>query len=408
MLPVVVIKATQDAVQNTDQDTFQDANCETIAITDGVEHLVLYGSSQGANSDTDHTFTQLLHGSDVIGYAAGEGANIDGLAGVHACHGMRVIVGDGADTLKFQHRGNVNGGDYDIGAMAINAIPMTRFGGRGDGTTAGSYYWSGTNSGTDEVVNAPEDPTWTTLRSLTVKLADLDEDYLIYVSCEGDPGADSNECNVRLMIDGVEFKRRFEKEGEDAAVDKFCFSWSTVQSLSGTIDIDIEVYSGGGATTDYRRSNIFVVQGARWKQLISIKDPNVNPDQIGTYIDAGLLTATITPTQETEVVVHASIEGDTNDAGVAFTSRLLNETTSAIYREDTGSPNNNYIRDDLSIFMTHVETRSVETTYTVQFRVKPPGGGAEAKLRENSELILWELTPVEDDPRVEPLSLHIL
>jgi hypothetical protein len=407
---ITPICVSQDEEQSTTSTSYVDADCETEVLASGVDYLVIYCGNLGDTGTSGRAYMQLLHGSTAIGYAAGEGSGL----GVHgACgqiQGYALATGNGTDTLKFQFR-TVSATAY-AGAMSIIAIPLTEL-------TEGIDYWfDGTSSSTLEVQDAST--SWETLRSANFSIPDSG-DYLVLMSCEGRPNGASNTTasRTRYLIEST-YIAETEAGGVGTIVE---WEWdgdynnhamATMETLTaGSKTFKIECASRTSATTDFRRSNMFVFRKASFDQIVQTRDSTGDSSITSTsYVDFSGLDTTYTPNQD-EYVIALGYAIPGNDSAQITFMQLYNDSDSMEFRVDSGMYGNYFngtgggfttSSDLVPTIMANCKRYVSAKDWNVQCRVTAQTGKV-GRSRDNtsgieSNVIFWGLTPSGDVPVV--------
>jgi hypothetical protein len=311
MAEITPIYARQNTEQTTTSTTYVDASCETAALTDGVDYLVMYRGNTGASASTSVSKMRLVHDTDVIAEMIAESGFEANHYSSAECQGYARVTGDGVATLAFEFA--VSAGTGYAGSMSIVAVPLDQLVENHD------FFYSGTNSATLEVDNASFS-VWVEQRSATFAIGETG-DYLILMSSEGSPAASGggvgNAARVRWRHDSADLfpvaasqyaLKEWESDG-----DFFGFAFCGVKSLTvGDNTIDVECASRSTALGDYRRSRIWAIRANAFDQLVQLETLTGLNTTSDTFVD--FQAQAFTPNQ-TEDVIALSATYAASDAG---------------------------------------------------------------------------------------------
>jgi hypothetical protein len=398
MANITPIIAIQDTVQNTAQTTWQDASCETSALADGVEYLVIHCGNMGGDATSAEIEAQLLLGSTQIGYGASEGRGTSNNFDGGQINGYKRVTGNGTDTLKYQFDVITSGDTAYIGAMAIIAIPLTEL-------TENTDFWhSGTNSSSNEVTNAST--SGETLRTYSPTLPETG-DYLILMSAECTPGSGGTAYGLRASADGTDICQTDTstygwREEYETDTDWMNQAWCTMETLSsGSRTFLMRCASYTSATADFRRSNIWTFKKSAFEQIVQNKFSTGISDTSSTYINWSASDQAINPTEQSYIVALGYAVGRTSTYASPVIE-LYNATDTTSHRTESGEYINDYGtgNDRVGVFLAHCGQYNTGSD-TWRFRVRAPSGTVYwgRNLDDNgdiqSNLILWQLTTVE-------------
>lgn len=410
MASITPITAFQDTEQSTSSTTPVDANCETSALSNGVDYLIIYTGNVGGGATSEQPRMQLLFGSTVLGWVSGEGRGLDNHWDGAQCSGFRKVTGNGTDTLKFQIWCGLSGDLTYAGAMAIIAIPLTEL------TENTDYWFSGTNSGTDEVTDAST--SWETWRSQAFTLP-ASGDYLVLMSgecqAENSGGGQADSWGARYYVDSTEIVPMDTGTGhnqeweDDTDYDSVTVASLVLSLSSGSRTFKMECGSRGSATANFRRSNIFVIRKAAFDQIIQTRDTTGTSTTSTSFVDFSGLNTTYTPNQQEYVVVMAhTVPG--NSTTYTATTELLNDSDSTEHRVNSGEYNNDNGFDTercgVPNLLAHCGQYSTAKNWKVRFRADAGGTAVIGRNRPNtggveSNFIFWGLTTAE-----APTDMH--
>jgi len=380
-ISITPITAYQDTEQVTMSGTAVSANCTTAALADGIEYFVFYCGNFGGSTSSNTGALQFNLGSTIIGYAQGEGLSFNFHTSIKQCMGGRKVTGNGTDTLSFSFF--ANSGTVFAGAMAIIAIPLT------DLVENTDYWHSGTNSPDFELSDAVS--SWEPLRQITTTAFDVPVtgDYLVFPSCEGRPtsasGNGGDRTRVRFSIDGS-----FITAGDDS-VPQFVAEWednidinsitsASIQNLTaGEHTLLIEVASLVGQTrSDYRRSNLFVLNMSRFEQHVQTQDTTGASTTSTTFSDFSGLDQTYTPIQNEHVLHIAYLVGAHSTVNTAEIE-IRNKTDSTSHCISAGEYNNDngfdLNKDIIPFLALYSEQYSTAKSWSTRFKEGGNTGG---------------------------------
>ena len=395
---ITPITAFQDTQQSTSSTSLVDANCETSALSNGVNYLVIYCGNIGGNDNGAHVELVLIFGATTIARCTAEGTDQTTVLHVAAgaLHGYYIVTGDGTSTLKFQFRCITSLDTAYAGAMGIVAIPLTEL-------TQNSDYWYSV-SNTEDVVTNPS--TWTNLASQTWSLPETGN-YLILMSAEGgcDGSSTSDAPMVRFQLNGATLGSEYMEEWEDN-VDNMNFAKATVvncNSGDNTFRIQVTDEDGTSPSADFHRPRIVVIKCSAFNQIVDTSTSTGVSTISTTYVDWSALTTTYTPNQQEYVVVLANLNGLHSSSYHVPVFQIYDATASTAHREDSGEYGNDGYgtghgagADQMASIAVAVKQQSAATQWKVQIRTED---GSTAYYSQTgtgtghrSDLILWGLS----------------
>lgn len=422
MVALAILSTEENTEQTTTSSTFVNAggSSQTPVLANGVDYFVMYRASVANDISGSIGRGRIVLGpsgtdasTTVLGLCNADSANLNQANTGGQVQGFCRITGNGTDVLKFQIRAATD--TTRIGSMSIVAIPLDQL------TEGVDYFFSGTNSGTDEVTNAAVRPTYTTQRSATFNLPD-DGDYLVLMSSEGRPqGGSSAEAAIfRPSIAGTVPSpdpdvADYQYEWESNA-DRRNFAVAKIANLSaGSNTFEMLVASRNTAVSDYRRSRIAVFRVASFDQLTGTNVAAGGTEGLSTasstYVDASDLDTNYTPNQAEDVVILGSWTLVSNSIFDPPQCRIRNATDGINHNGGAGCIQNNASvtsgADNSVVFGVATENLGTTATRTYKAQAREPGGFATVYLGRNrtdgasseASLILWsmEATPLETD-----------
>lgn len=338
---IIPLTAFNDTPQNTTSTTLISANCTTAVLPNGVDHFVFYCGNHGGNTASARGTLQLDHGSTNIGLSHQEGLNVLHHTSQGQCFGGRMVTGNGIDALNFKFSTVSN--TCQVGAMSIMALPLAAL-------VEGQDYWfSGTNSASYEVSNAVS--SWEDLREITFTVP-VTGDYMVFPSAEGRPaealGSVADRTRVRMSVDGTFILEAstnsgvgYVSEWEDNAGVHNQAGVRVMNLTAGehTMLIECASVSGFTARSDYRRSNIFILNMQSFDQYIQTQDTTGQTTTSSTFADFTGLNQSYTPNQN-EHVLHLAYTVPSNSVNIPTSIEIRNSTNSTSHCVDAGEYNN--------------------------------------------------------------------
>lgn len=407
MASITPVVAVQETIQATSSETYVDCACETAALANGVEYLVIYRANSSNSSTFRHSDIQLLMGATQVAEAGGEGFFRDTQAyGGKVLQGFCKVTGNGTATLKFQHRINWDTETSWIDAQSIIAIPLTEL-------ASDDWYYSGVDAATLQLTDATFG-AWQTVRTANFALTATSEDWLVLASVEGKPDSASgvDGCRTRFRVGGATVGSEYWYTAEDV-VDWQGIAFAKVEAaLSGTTAFAIEGRSAGITNlADYRRPRIFAIRKDAFDQMVSAVDTTGSITSSTTYVDFTALDTTYTPNQ-TEHVVALSFGvyiADPSGGDTTVLQRLYNSTDATVFVDDAGTtgPGDDIglDSDQQMLVLSATEQLAAAKTYKLQHRMITGGtssaigkgntvdsGAASSQPGIYSGLIVWGLT----------------
>jgi len=386
--------------QNTTSTSPVDSSCETSALEDGVDYLVIYVNNAGSDSDSNRAHVQLLFGSSVIAQTEGEGKGLDYHWDSVQLQGFARVTGDGSSTLKFQFWIE-SSGTARVGGQYIIAIPLKYL------VEGYDFFYSGTNSDTEEESDVSS--SWTTLRSATWNTANTE--YIVLMSAECNAGGNSEDSawKTRYYVGDTELTptetsvghlQEWENDNDwDSVVSK-----SMVTIPEGSNTFKIECASRLNGSSSFRRSRIWAFRKEAFQQIKQTIDTSGDSTTSATYVDFSGLTTSYTPSQ-LEYVIALSQCVSNNDSDSPTIFRLYQSTDGNQYCVGAGEYlNNSGFNSDSDLVPTLLaatEEISTAKTWKTQYKTAyTPSTSTVGRNRENtagvqSGLILWGLTTVE-------------
>lgn len=402
-----VIFVSQDTEQTVTSTSFQDVNCETTALLDGVDYLIIYTANVGNDATTQRSTLDVFYGVLKIGGCFSQKSNMGTFGDAHynaaGLNGIFKVTGDGVSTVKFQAKATGISTAY-VGAMAITCVPLDQFTQNTD-----YYYASNTNNDTFDVINASatDPPSDSLLSSTFTGMAA--GNWLFLWSDEASVGnAISRAFASRFQVDSVTVgPTRYARHNDNTNASIFTFASAHVVNVptGGSIPAEILVGSLVAGEADFRRGRIFAINTALFSQVLSTTDSTGLTTNAGAFLDFTGLNTTVVPTNvNSPIIVFTSATSYTQDVNSGMTSALRNETDGIDYRDDSGGRNSavgglGATGVDLNnSFMSHFEERSSSTEYRYQIRTVGAGDVSVGRNDddtggEHSEMIVWEFIP---------------
>lgn len=366
------IVATQFTEQSTSSTSYTSAGCTTSALANGVEYLVLYGMSYGSDSNSALPQARLLFGSSTT---LAENYN----EGWHSVffdsgrlQGICKVTGDGSSTLAFQFEVGTGSTAY-AGAMFIVAISLDDL-----GTQNTDWWFSGTDSATDELSNAAIDG-WDTVRSQAWTLSA--GDYIVLMSCEGtqgDTATNSRAGQCRFRVAGSTMGSEYHLELEDAGIYNSWMGMDKLTLSSGSNTFAIEAGTRTAAEADFRRSRIFVCKASVLDQVVRAVDTTGSTSSSTSYVD--FITQSYTPNQTEDVLVLGHAVCGNPTLPYVCQTQLYNATDTAVICQDGAQFENDQSvnnGDQYPVFSAGViSSASGAKSVKLQFRQQRESGGS--------------------------------
>lgn len=340
---LTVLYAANNGPTNVAETSFTDKACETSALTAGRTWWVMYGGCCGADNSSRNTDLQILHGATSIGTGGGEAASTTVTAtNSPGLRGGTILTGVGS-TLKIQAKTTAGTGQCQ--ALWIVAVDITDI--------AASVH-SSINDTTTELFSNISTASDTDVADQTWNFGVTPAKWLIFGSFEADFDAFTAGRSTagRMLVGGTVTNSYQSKEGEDAA-DIYNYAFCTMQTLSGSVRVQLQALGGGTAESDIRRVRLFAIPLASFTQAITDQwapaarqtTTNASPQSITDLSNA------YTPTVAgAYLLAILSTNSRSSNSGNQALFEIYDSTNTTSYCVDSGEGCNN-TGDDLPVLL---------------------------------------------------------
>ena len=324
----------EDTEHTSTSTSFADVNCETVALENGVDYLVMYCANHGDSTGTGRSEMQLLHGGTVIALTRSDNNNTISSSTTHnrgnRCQGVYTVTGNGTNTLKFQLRNSANTDMVAAGAMGIIAMPTTNF-------TENTNYFQETQNG-DACVACNVSSTFTDILESTFNITEPgDYIYIGSAECNDDRGNSALE-SVHFLIDAAVSSPVWLQRGRSVALgfDGF-IHMQQINLSSGNHTFTSQLKLQSGSYADGRRGRNILIKKDLFDQFVETNDTTGDGGTASnTYADYSGLDTTYTPNQTEDLVVIAFTNVQSDSLTQLGGVRLRDDSAGINYREDTG------------------------------------------------------------------------
>lgn len=415
------IFASSDAEQSG-TDTSEVAVLASAALSGGVDYLVIYCGSVGANTGggSRRGRLSLYAGSTRIARAEAHRADVSGgdpgaFYNAARCDGATIVTAaeHGGGTLEFRAMapsGDGSTNEWYAGALGVVAIPL-------DQLVEGVDYFKEVFQDETELLVDASESAFETVAEESFTVPD-EGNYLVLMSVEGSQNSNSSgrALRARFEVDGFDLAdvdagggEGFQFEAHTAANHWHGLAWASLRFLSAdSHTFRVRGESRTSATSDYRRARIVVVRAASFTALSSAVHLGLVSTSSSTYATGNLPTKSIDPEAAYVLLGSASFQQNVDEEGVLH--RLRDTTNAQSAREDSGlvlgDGGFDVDSDLLPALMVHHSTTSGAHTWELQSRrtantgrsaVDAAGGDGRA------ELIFWELQKVVTEVAASPV-----
>lgn len=375
--------STSETVQSTTSTTYvaSDTSIAGSSLPAGT-YLVSWGAAVGSSSANEIAFVRLLRGATVIAELGSEGNAGSSAVGGRSASGYWLGSLSGSEALTIQYRSSLGTATAYIDSKFIKAVQLDL------SIAADTDYWTtgSQESGSDETANAAT-ASFTTVKTLTKTFdATNAQDYIVLASMEISPDSTTNDCNAKLVVDGLDVTSQTQ-EGEDTT-DIHGYVAADLRSIgSGSKTITLQGQSVGSATCDFLRSRIYVFRAGVFDQVLENESLGENTLASTTWTTKN--TQAYTPNQAENVMVISTRMLAASAADTAGATRINNTTDAILYADTMSHAVNNQAPDYYTGMAAASLNMSTAKTFTQQYQ-RAAGTGS-MKIKEG-RLLVWSLT----------------
>ena len=402
--------------ESTTSTTFVSTTCESTALADGVDYLVVgrAGVAGSDNAAQPHGLLEFGDSSDPggelesialtnleISSVGGQGNGGSAHYSANQIAALALVTGDGSSTLFFSLKSSASDTAY-IGAMEIVAVPLT-------GLTPGADYL------VDQVIEGESADFQTGISNTPVAIGGVvsidvpgpTQDWIVLASLMtfwSGAATATDGRTAAFEIDGVQLGATWLEEYE-SGFDFGHYTWQSIQTLtagSHTFEL-LAANRNANAAMGAHRHKVILLRKAALVQALELVDTtgtasgltNTAYDDTNSFLDQA-----ITPGAADRWVLALASASGGNSTSQSTLMELRDKTAGASLATDSGEAQNDFGidsgSDQIPTQLVGAKQLSAETTWSVRYRVSGASTGNVGRTPDGSSgirssLILMEL-----------------